>query len=97
MAEKEIVVPLSELTKVEVCCLACGSGAMFAFSKDAIHTNEQRYDKGPAQSCPSCRAFFGSSLINALSKWHQLVSFSQDNADFCLKFHVPQQPGTPAH
>ena len=96
MAEREIVIPLTELKKVEVFCTACGSGAVFAFSKDIVHTSEQRFDdKGPAQSCPSCHTHFGSSIIAALGKWYQLVSFAQSSPKFVLKFHVPQSSAEP--
>ncbi len=94
MAEKEIVIPLEELKKVEVYCVSCGSGAVFAFNRDIVHTTEQRFDnKGPAQSCPSCNTHFGSSIFSALSKWYQVVSSAQDESKFRLKFHVSQSGG----
>src|SRR5438094_1752741 len=90
MAEKEIVIPLAELKKVEVYCVNCGSGAVFAFKTDSNF--EQRHDgtKGPAQSCPSCNTYFGSPVLVALSKWYQLVASAQDESKFRLKFHVSQ-------
>jgi len=91
MAEREIVIPLAELKKVEVCCVNCGSGAVFSFNTDSNF--EQRHDgtKGQVQSCPSCNTYFGSPVLVALSKWHQLVaSAQQGDTKFHLKFHVSQ-------
>ena len=90
MSENEIVIPMVELSKVEVRC-ECGSGTVFAFNRDIVFTNDQRRPgQDPAQSCPSCNTHFGSSVIAALIKWHQLVSFAQGDAKFSLKFRVPQ-------
>jgi hypothetical protein len=94
MIENETVIPSEELAKIEVSC-KCGSSAVFAFKPDTVHTNEQRYGKGPAQSCPNCNEPFGDSVIKVLSMWHQLVSFAQGDAKFSLKFHVPQSSNQP--
>jgi hypothetical protein len=95
MNENEIVIPLEELIKLEVSC-ECGSGAVFAFNKDTVFTtNPAREGRDPARSCPSCNTYFGTSVLSALMKWHELVSFAQNDQKFRLKFHVPQSSGQP--
>lgn len=92
MLEKEAVISLGELTKIEVFCTACGSGAVFAFNKDVVLGSDMaRYGtNSQTQSCPSCSTHFGSSILGALNKWHQLVAFAQGDTKFHLKFHVSQ-------
>jgi hypothetical protein len=89
MSEREIIVPLSDLIKIEVKCKECGSGAVFAFRKETVHTiSQKRPGQDPLQSCPSCNTYFGLSLLAALVKWQELISFSQQNSQFRLQFHV---------
>lgn len=89
MSEKEIVIPLAELTRLEVSC-KCGSGVVFALLK--------RNPNLPyaMQSCPNCDTPFSDPVKKALGHWRSLGEFYQQSEEqFSLKIHrvrVPQKP-----
>jgi hypothetical protein len=81
MSQKEIVIPLAELTNAEI---VCECGASSTFNKAIVHNPERLAWKS---QCPGCGRPLSDVVLNWLGVWRTFVASADKDK---VRFHVSQ-------
>ena len=79
MSENEIVIPLSELERMEITCVPCKQSITFSAKENSPFPTE----------CPICRKALASGIA---LKWDAWKNFLREGREAQIQFRVKQNP-----